>query len=65
MIQLMGKLGNKELCVVEDKDIVSPENIENLFLSEGAVGHFRSTMDLKRAAMSLKLRPVFSSFMPT
>jgi hypothetical protein len=29
MIQLMKKLGNKELCVVEDKDIVSPENIEN------------------------------------
>jgi len=28
MIQLMRKLGNKELYVVEDKDMVSPENIQ-------------------------------------
>jgi len=45
MIQLMRKLGNKELYVVEDKDVVSQENIQNWYLSESAVavGHFRST----------------------
>jgi hypothetical protein len=61
MIQLMRKLGNKELYVAEDKDIVSPENIQNLFLTEGAVavGHFRSTNGFEACSNEIEAPPNF------
>jgi len=61
MIQLMRKLGNKELYVVEYKDMVSPENIQNWFLSESAVavGHLRSTNRFEACSNAIEAPPSF------